>query len=154
MIGLQSFDHYVLAKSFSHGNKQVHLNVLVQCDPFVETAFDRRTVLAVAVLLSELSGQRIKMNFKFKFNQRLVPICCFYFFVTFSFNLVFPYFTILLRNLGLSLEDASLIGLPFEHQVMVPWLLVTIFAVGISPFVAFLFTPLLGYAGDKVLQGL
>ena len=87
----------------------------------VETAFDRKTALHCSFVSLERSWscERIKMNLKFKFNRRLVPICTFYFFITFSFNLVFPYFTILLRSLGLSLEDASLIG----KCHLVPWLL-------------------------------
>ena len=36
--------------------------------------------------------QLIKM--KFKFNPRLVPICIYYFLINFSFNMLYPYFTI------------------------------------------------------------
>ena len=47
---------------------------------------------------------------KFKFNPRLVPICIYYFLINFSFNMLFPYFTIQMRSLGLSLDDAALIS--------------------------------------------
>ena len=47
---------------------------------------------------------------KLEFKKELVPICFFYFFLFFSFNLVFPYFTLQLRTLGLTLDDAALIG--------------------------------------------
>jgi len=68
---------------------------------------------------------------KLEFKKELVPICFFYFFLFFSFNLVFPYFTLQLRTLGLTLDDAALIG-------------------GITPIAAFAFAPLLGYFGDKL----
>ena len=57
---------------------------------------------------------------KLEFKKALVPICIFYFSLFFSFNLVFPYFTLQLRTLGLSLDDAALIGgwLPFA---LCPW---------------------------------
>ena len=59
---------------------------------------------------------------KVEFKKALVPICFFYFALFFSFNLVFPYFTLQLRTLGLTLDDAALIGGPFyplcsEHLV-------------------------------------
>ena len=47
---------------------------------------------------------------KLEFKKALVPICFFYFALFFSFNLVFPYFTLQLRTLGLTLDDAALIG--------------------------------------------
>ena len=47
---------------------------------------------------------------KFKFNPRLVPICIYYFLINSSFNMLFPYFTIQMRSLGLSLDDAALIS--------------------------------------------
>ena len=47
---------------------------------------------------------------KVEFKKALVPICFFYFALFFSFNLVFPYFTLQLRTLGLTLDDAALIG--------------------------------------------
>ena len=50
---------------------------------------------------------------KVEFKKALVPICFFYFALFFSFNLVFPYFTLQLRTLGLTLDDAALIGEPF-----------------------------------------
>jgi len=68
---------------------------------------------------------------KLEFKKALVPICFFYFALFFSFNLVFPYFTLQLRTLGLTLDDAALIG-------------------GITPIAAFAFAPLLGYLGDKL----
>ena len=50
-----------------------------------------------------------------EFKKALVPICIFYFSLFFSFNLVEKYLTLQLRTLGLSLDDAALIGgwLPF-----------------------------------------
>ena len=47
---------------------------------------------------------------KLEFKKALVPICIFYFALFFSFNLLFPYFTLQMRTLGLSLDDAALIG--------------------------------------------
>ena len=47
---------------------------------------------------------------KVEFKKELVPICFFYFFLFLSFGLVFPYFTLQLLTLGLSLDDAALIG--------------------------------------------
>jgi len=49
-------------------------------------------------------------DMKLEFNKALVPVCIFYFALFFSFNLVFPYFTLQLRTLGLTLDDAALIG--------------------------------------------
>ena len=47
---------------------------------------------------------------KLEFKKALVPICIFYFALFFSFNLLFPYFTLQMRTLGLTLDDAALIG--------------------------------------------
>ena len=47
---------------------------------------------------------------KLEVKKELVPICFFYFFLFLSFGLVFPYFTLQLLTLGLSLDDAALIG--------------------------------------------
>ena len=56
---------------------------------------------------------------KFKFNPRLVPICIYYFLINSSFNMLFPYFTIQMRSLGLSLDDAALIS-ELEQEVTRP----------------------------------
>ena len=47
---------------------------------------------------------------KFEFKKELVPICVFYFFVLLCFGLIQPYFTLQLRTLGLTLDDAALVG--------------------------------------------
>ena len=47
---------------------------------------------------------------KFKFNPRLMPICLYYFLINASFNMLYPYFTIQMISLGLSLDDAALIS--------------------------------------------
>ena len=49
---------------------------------------------------------------KFEFKKELVPICVFYFFVLLCFGLIQPYFTLQLRTLGLTLDDAALVGEP------------------------------------------
>ena len=46
----------------------------------------------------------------FKFNPKLLPICIYYFLINSSFNMLYPYFTIQMRSLGLSLDDAALIS--------------------------------------------
>ena len=47
---------------------------------------------------------------KFELKKELVPICVFYFFVLLCFGLIQPYFTLQLRTLGLTLDDAALVG--------------------------------------------
>ena len=47
---------------------------------------------------------------KLEFKKELVPICVFYFFVLLCFGLIQPYFTLQLRTLGLTLDDAALVG--------------------------------------------
>ena len=47
---------------------------------------------------------------KLEFKKELVPICIFYFFVLLCFGLIQPYFTLQLRTLGLTLDDAALVG--------------------------------------------
>ena len=83
---------------------------------------------------------------KLEFKKALVPICTIYFFLLFSFGLIQPYFTLQLRTLGLTLDDAALIG---ESQAL------TYCSPdskgGVSPFAAFAFAPILGYLGDKVV---
>ena len=59
----------------------------------------------------------VSINMKFKFNPKLVPICIYYFLINSSFNMLYPYFTIQMRSLGLSLDDAALIS---ELQVTRP----------------------------------
>lgn len=68
---------------------------------------------------------------KLKYKPALLPICIYYFFLLFSSTFMFPYYTLQLRTLGLSLDDAALVG-------------------GLCPILAFIFGPLLGYIGDKL----
>ena len=68
---------------------------------------------------------------KAKINPRLVPICVYYFFLTFGNNILWPYFTLQMRSIGLTLSDAGLVG-------------------GLAPIFAFVCTPLFGYVGDKI----
>ena len=87
---------------------------------------------------------------KLEFKKALVPICTIYFFLLFSFGLIQPYFTLQLRTLGLTLDDAALIGKVPSPNIFWPgfnWLL----KGGVSPFAAFAFAPILGYLGDKVV---
>ena len=68
---------------------------------------------------------------KFKFKKGLVPISAIYFLLFLGLGFSLPYMTLQMMSLGLSLADASLIN-------------------GLGPIVGFLFTPILGYAGDKL----
>ena len=68
---------------------------------------------------------------KFKINPRLVPICIYYFFLCFGNSILWPYFTLQMRSIGLTLSDVALVG-------------------GLAPVIAFIATPLFGYIGDKV----
>ena len=68
---------------------------------------------------------------KLKLNPRLVPICAYYFFLCFGNSILWPYFTLQMRSLGLSLSDTALIG-------------------GLAPIFAFVAAPVFGYVGDKV----
>jgi hypothetical protein len=47
---------------------------------------------------------------KLRFKPRVVPICILYFLLLFSFNLLFPFYIIQQRSLGLTLDDAAIIG--------------------------------------------
>ena len=59
---------------------------------------------------------------KLEFKKELVPICIFYFFVLLCFGLIQPYFTLQLRTLGLTLDDAALVGAsPRPHSWMDPF---------------------------------
>ena len=76
---------------------------------------------------------------------------------------MFPYYTLQLRTLGLSLDDAALIGL-FKFfnlswsilTVTFLWgtcdiiIIIYILLGGICPILAFICGPLLGYVGDKL----
>ena len=57
---------------------------------------------------------------KLEFKKALVPICFFYFFLLLCFGLIQPYFTLQLRTLGLTLDDAALIGesLAATHSIL------------------------------------
>ena len=55
-------------------------------------------------------GKMKLFGIKLEFKKALVPICIIYFFLLFSFGLIQPYFTLQLRTLGLTLDDAALIG--------------------------------------------
>ena len=45
-----------------------------------------------------------------KFKPALAPICVYFFLLYFSSTFVLPFLTLQLRALGLSLEDAALVG--------------------------------------------
>ena len=68
---------------------------------------------------------------KLKINTRIVPICVYYFFLCFGNSILWPYFSLQMRSLGLTLNDVALIA-------------------GLAPAFAFIATPLFGYIGDKV----
>ena len=67
---------------------------------------------------------------KLKFNRKLVPICTTYSLLSLGLNFSMPYTTLLMRSIGLTLADASLVN-------------------GLIPIFAIFLTPLLGYIGDK-----
>ena len=66
-----------------------------------------------------------------KINTKIVPICVYYFFLCFGNSILWPYFSLQMRGLGLTLNDVALIA-------------------GLAPVFAFIATPLFGYIGDKV----
>ena len=47
---------------------------------------------------------------KVQWNPRLVPICLYFFLSFLSFDMLYPYFTVQMRALGLSLDDAAIIS--------------------------------------------
>ena len=71
------------------------------------------------------------INMKINVNPRLIPICVNFFFLTNATGFSFPYISLQMRTLGLSLDDVALI-------------------MGLVPFFAFILAPLLGYVGDKL----
>ena len=84
---------------------------------------------------------------KIEWKPALVPISVFYFLTFVSFGLIFPYFTLQLRTLGLTLEDASLIG---EKGPTCYLIIAFMISAGTSPLLSFVAAPLIGYLGDKV----
>ena len=47
---------------------------------------------------------------KVQWNPRLVPICLYFFLTFFSFDMLYPYFTVQMRAIGLSLDDTAIIS--------------------------------------------
>ena len=77
------------------------------------------------------SQEACTVDMRLKFKKGLVPICVNYFFLFIGFGLCYPYMTLQMMSLGLTLSDAGIIN-------------------GMSPIVGFILTPLAGYAGDKL----
>ena len=75
---------------------------------------------------------------------------------------MFPYYTLQLRTLGLSLDDAALVGLSFFNLLsyistdplffskIIIILMLLELSGGLCPILAFICGPLLGYLGDKL----
>ena len=64
-------------------------------------------------------------------NTKMIPIKGFAFFLNLGVMIIFPYLTLQMRNIGLSMQDVSLV-------------------YGAVPLTTFLTSPLAGYIGDKI----
>ena len=64
-------------------------------------------------------------------NTKMLPIKGFAFFLNLGVMIIFPYLTLQMRNIGLSMEDVSLV-------------------YGAVPLTTFLTSPVAGYIGDKI----
>ena len=89
---------------------------------------------------------------KFELKRELVPICVFYFFLLLCFGLIQPYFTLQLRTLGLTLDDAALVG----ESPLSPILGMTVMPYWVNPGMAgmmatflSLFTPYIQMSDNK-----
>ena len=89
---------------------------------------------------------------EFELKRELVPICVFYFFLLLCFGLIQPYFTLQLRTLGLTLDDAALVG----ESPLSPILGMTVMPCWVNPGMAgmmatflSLFTPYIQMSDNK-----